>query len=88
MDEFNKYQDMLIKEGDLDARLEYPEHVLASANYKYKLELDRNDNIIGGQWVTLDRPDDLYFMKKLGFEGSFNQLGRVYKAAKVNTSQQ
>jgi len=85
MDEYNKYQDMLISEGDLDARKEYPEHVLAHAHYEYKLELDRDNKIIGGQWLTLDRPDDLYFVKKVGFVGSFDQLGKIYQPIEVNT---
>lgn len=84
MDEFDKYQDMLIKEGDLDARLEYPEHVLANANYRYKLELDRNGRIIGGQWLTLDRPDDLYFVKKSAFVGDFSELGKIYRPLRMN----
>lgn len=83
LDEYKKYQDMLIKEGDLDAQEEYPEHVIAHADYKYKLELDRNNNIIGGQWITFDRPDDLYFMKKVGFTGDFEHLGRVYEPIKI-----
>jgi hypothetical protein len=86
MDEYNKYQNMLIKEGDLDVHAEYPEHVLASAHYRYKLELDRNNKIIGGQWITLDRPDDLYFVKKSGFVGSFSELGKIYRPLRVNSS--
>jgi hypothetical protein len=84
MHEFDKYQDMLIKEGDLDQREEYPEHVLASAHYRYKLELDRNGKIIGGQWITLDRPDDLYFVKKSAFVGSFSELGKIYRPMRAN----
>lgn len=84
MQEYDKYQDMLIKEGDLDQREEYPEHVLASAHYRYKLELDRNNRIIGGQWITLDRPDDLYFVKKAPFGGDFSELGKIYRPMRVN----
>ncbi len=83
MDEYNKYQDMLIREGDLDTRKEYPEHVLAHAHYRYKLELNRSNEIIGGQWITLDRPDDLYFVKKAGFAGRFAQLGKIYRPMRV-----
>ena len=83
MDEYNKYQDVLIKEGDADARTEYPDHVIAHAHYRYKLELDANNRIIGGQWITLDRPDDLYFMKKTGFVGRFSELGKIYRPLRV-----
>ena len=83
LDEYNKYQDMLIKEGDLDARKEYPEHVLASAHYRYKLEIDGNNRIIGGQWITLDRPDDLYFVKKSAFVGNFSELGKIYRPMRM-----
>jgi hypothetical protein len=82
MDEYQKYQDMLIREGDLDEHALYPEHVVAYANYRYFLELDRNQNIIGGQWITLDRPDDLYIVKKSEFAGAFSQLGKIYRSIK------
>jgi hypothetical protein len=82
MDEYKKYQAMLIKEGDLDQEEAYPEHVITSAHYRYFLELDKNDDIIGGQWITLDRPDDLYYVKFSDFGGSFRELGRVYRPIK------
>jgi hypothetical protein len=79
MDEFNRYQDMLLNEGDSESRDEYPEHVISHAHYRYKIELDRNNRIIGGQWITLDRPDDLYFVKKSELTGSFSELKRIYR---------
>ena len=82
LDEYKKYQDMLIREGDLDVPAEYPEHVFDHATYRYKLELDRNHNIIGGQWLTLDRPDDLYIVKMADFGGKFSQLGKIYRPIK------
>lgn len=83
LDEFKKYQDVLIREGDLEGYEEYPEHVLSHAHYKYKLELDRNNRIIGGQWITLDRPDDLYFVKKSALTGSFAELNKIYRPIQV-----
>lgn len=82
LDEYQKYQDMLIREGDLDEQALYPEHVIASANYRYLLELNQKQEIIGGQWITLDRPDDLYIVKKSDFVGKFSQLGKIYRSIK------
>ena len=81
LEEYKKYQEMLIHEGDETAESEYPEHVISHANYHYYLELDQNHNIIGGQWISLDRPDDLYLVKFSDFGGDFRELGRIYRPA-------
>jgi hypothetical protein len=82
-EELKKYGDMLIHEGDETEHLAYPGHILAHANYKYKVEINSAGNIIGGEWLTLDRPDYLWLMKKEGFEGDFKRLGEIYQPISV-----
>ncbi len=82
-EEYNHYQDMLIKEGDLDARKLYPTHTAAHESYKYTLDLDAADNIIGGDWISLARPDDLYIIDKVGFIGDYDRLSELYKPLKL-----
>lgn len=84
MEEYLRYQDMLIREGDETEYSHYPDHVVDAATYRYKLELDASGKILGGEWITLDRPDFLWLMQKQGFEGSFKRLGEVYEAANLN----
>ncbi len=76
--EYSKYQSVLIEEGDLRTPQAYPEHVFGSADYKYRLDLDEEGRIIGGDWITLNRPDDLYLVGKIGFEGEFAELSQLY----------
>lgn len=47
--------------------------------YQYWLELDYNENIIGGEWVSNDRPDFLWFKNKATFSGHFEKLNEIYK---------
>lgn len=54
---------------------------IASKQYRYRLELDQNDNIIGGEWLSESRPDFLWTQGKPAFTGYFTQLGVLYDAA-------
>ena len=49
--------------------------------YEYWLELDRDDNIVGGDWVSFDRPDYVWMMSKRPFAGEFEDLGKIYSPA-------
>jgi len=55
----------------------------ASRTYVYRLELDLTGKIIGGDWLTDDRPDFLWAESKAEFVGYFGALGELYKAATV-----
>jgi len=79
--EYDLYQKMLVNQGDQDKVLPYPTNVIDYAQYVYTLDLDSNGNIIGGDWLTLDRPDTLWIMEPHGFEGSYTKLGQIYKPA-------
>jgi hypothetical protein len=49
--------------------------------YRYKLELNRDDEIIGGSWVSFDRPDFLWDETVPDFRGYFSPLEKIYKKA-------
>jgi hypothetical protein len=48
-------------------------------NYKYWLELDAAGNIVGGTWVSQERPDYVWMKAKMGFTGEFAALNWIYK---------
>ncbi len=52
-----------------------------TVDYEYRLELDSKDNIIGGKWLSYDRPDFLWKQDKPAFDGDFKGVERIYQAA-------
>ena len=46
--------------------------------YEYWLELDKNGEIIGGRWVSDDRPDFIYRESAPLFQGYFKRLEQIY----------
>ena len=77
--EYERYQQFLIREGDLTEPGRYPEGILDYADYEYKLDLDRGGVILGGEWITFDRPDFLWLFRKTGFTGDYEKLNSIYK---------
>ena len=53
----------------------------ATAQYRYRLELDGNGKIIGGEWLTSDRPDFMWMQEAPEFEGYFASLKEIYQAS-------
>lgn len=51
---------------------------IVSAEYHYKVELDGDGQIIGGSWVSYDRPDFVWKQDRPKFEGYFKTLGKIY----------
>jgi hypothetical protein len=49
--------------------------------YRYVLELDKSDAIIGGRWISSDRPDFLWTSDLASFEGYFSGLQLLAKPA-------
>lgn len=45
--------------------------------FRYILDLDKNGNIIGGQWLSYERPDFLWHKKSRGFIGTGTFYGIV-----------
>lgn len=51
---------------------------LSSRTYEYYLDIDSNGRIIGGDWITLQRPDFLWLERKVtSFTGIFSKLGQL-----------
>ena len=49
--------------------------------YQYILELDSNNHIIGGRWISDDRPDFIWRQSKPNFRGYFTKLKSLYDKA-------
>jgi hypothetical protein len=52
-----------------------------AAKYDYTLELDRNGKIIGGAWISTDRPDFIWLQERPMFAGYYQKLQDIYKAS-------
>ena len=52
--------------------------------YAYYLELDEKEKIVGGSWISYERPDFLWYKKKDKFEGHWSKLYEIYKPTKVS----
>ena len=48
--------------------------------YTYWLELDSSNRIIGGEWVSDDRPDFLWYKEKAEFTGYWKGIEEIYQA--------
>lgn len=57
---------------------ESPSH---TATYRYRLELNKAGDIIGGEWMTEDRPDFMWTQEAPKFEGYFAPLKQIYEAS-------
>ena len=54
---------------------------LKAIKYKYWLELDEFNNIIGGTWISHDRPDFLWKMNKPQFTGELSFIKNIYNTS-------
>ncbi len=59
---------------------EAPE-ALAEKVYQYRLELDSHDGIIGGAWISDERPDFMWKRETPQFKGEFKAIEEIYKAS-------
>jgi hypothetical protein len=58
-----------------------PSHQDSAKSYRYKLELNVYGQIIGGEWLTDERPDFLWAQDHANFVGYFTNLGPLYNAS-------
>ncbi|MCX6111320.1 MAG: hypothetical protein NTZ90_17125 [Proteobacteria bacterium] len=49
--------------------------------YRYRVELNAAGGIIGGEWLSNERPDFLWTQGMPLFEGEFQLLGKIYGKA-------
>lgn len=47
--------------------------------YEYILDLDAKDEILGGQWLSAERPDFIWFQQKAQFKGYYSKLSELYQ---------
>ena len=52
-------------------------------DYEYFLELNAQGQIIGGEWISFDRPDFLWTREAMPFDGDFKALGNIYRPAEL-----
>ncbi len=52
-----------------------------AAVYNYTIELDDQDRIIGGAWLSLDRPDFIWLQDRPRFAGYFQNVKEIYEAS-------
>jgi hypothetical protein len=64
-----------------DALVGTPGHSDNSATYLYRIELDGNGEIIGGEWESEERPDFLWTQPRPEFFGRWSSLETIYRAA-------
>tara|TARA_B100001971_G_scaffold215185_1_gene259366 strand:+ start:32782 stop:33834 length:1053 start_codon:yes stop_codon:yes gene_type:complete len=55
-----------------------PQGYYVENNYSYLLDLDENDNIIGGEWISDLRPDFIWSQEEVPFKGYWDKLNQVY----------
>jgi len=68
--------------GDLENR--YFEGVYGKKKYEYRVELDKKGNIIGGEWISKNRPDFVWKQSLPAFRGYFKPLKEIYEKS-MNT---
>ena len=58
---------------------EITEDVLESEEYSYWLEIDKRGKIIGGDWVSFERPDFIWNQGVTPFTGFFEDFALIYQ---------
>lgn len=49
--------------------------------YRYRLEIDAAGNIIGGEWLTSNRPDFLWQQEKPQYAGYYANIEKIYETS-------
>lgn len=55
--------------------------IYATAKYRYRLELNRNREIVGGHWLSEKHPDFIYRQTRAGVSQLLENLPSIYKAS-------
>lgn len=85
LEEYNRYQRTIVKQGDADVVSNYPEDIISKAHYIYNIELNAQGKVVGGEWITFDRPDFAWMPRKEPFQGLFKNLGSIYEPIHMPT---
>jgi hypothetical protein len=54
-----------------------------TAKYEYTLEIDNGGHIVGGDWISEERPDFIWTQEKAEFTDFFAPLNELYKPIKL-----
>jgi hypothetical protein len=87
-----------VKELDIETRMDYTVESMAEWNkkdttsgfinstayYRYSLEVDKDGNILGGEWVSENRPDFLWMQETPKFSEYFSGVEEIYNIS-INT---
>lgn len=66
--------------GEIDAKWNSVGTSLQKSHYRYVLELNKKGHIIGGEWLSWERPDFIWMPTgKPKFEGIMKPLGKLYR---------
>jgi len=65
--------------GDPMGWSRYFEDIYGKNKYEYTIELDKKGNIIGGEWISKDRPDFVWKQSLPTFRGYFKPLKKIYE---------
>jgi hypothetical protein len=61
----------------------FSDESIETVNYEYYLELDANNRIIGGKWISEDYPDFIWKISKPVFTAEFKDIEKIYKASLI-----
>jgi hypothetical protein len=56
-------------------------HSNSTVDYEYRVELNADGEIIGGEWISDERPDFLWIQNKAKFSGLFKSLKTIYDSS-------
>ena len=73
------YEDELDEDGEKGVMYGYNVD-----DYEYALELDSKNRIVGGSWISYDRPDFIWKQEKPKFRGYLRHLKNIYKMSLKN----
>jgi hypothetical protein len=58
-----------------------PNYRQETIHYQYYLDLGADDSILGGEWVSFERPDFIWIKNEMRFTGDFAALNSIYRPA-------
>lgn len=61
-----------------------PDYRKTTKTYRYWLELDYADHVIGGEWDSKDHPDFLWSPNTVTFEGYYSRIGEIYERSRAS----
>lgn len=57
---------------------DYSSNTRGFESYNYTLELDNENNIVGGRWISFNRPDFMAMVRSTKFQENFKEIESIY----------